>query len=448
MHQLKQLYLSIFFGKRFYRFMAAVIFLFVLSYLVQFLFNIALLALVLLTGAIILDWLVLYGKRNPLSVERVLPDRMSNGDGNTIYWKITNRYAFRARLQLLDEFPEAWQIRDFKLKYILEPDEKVILQHIVYPKERGEYFFGDLHLYVKTPLELIIRRKTFIAKESVKVFPSFLLLRQFEFMAHIKDPGNIGYKQVRKTGHSLEFEQIREYVSGDDIRSINWKATGRTGGQMMINVYADEKSQQVYCIVDKGRAMKMAFEGLSLLDYAVNATLAMSSVAITRQDKAGFISFADKAGDFLPANHRSTQMASIVNALYNLNTKFLESDFAFLHKLIKTNITQRSLLILFTNFESLTALGRQLPYLRNISQKHLLLAVFFENTSIRTLASGQAENVETLYEKVIAEKFILEKKLIVKELQRYGIAALLTAPEKLSVDVVNKYLEIKARREI
>jgi len=448
MHQLKQLYLSFFFGKRFYPFMAAVIFLFVLSYLVQFLFNIALLALVLLTGAIILDWLVLYGKRNPLSVERVLPDRMSNGDGNTIYWKITNRYAFRARLQLLDEFPEAWQIRDFKLKYILEPDEKVILQHIVYPKERGEYFFGDLHLYVKTPLELIIRRKTFIAKESVKVFPSFLLLRQFEFMAHIKDPGNIGYKQVRKTGHSLEFEQIREYVSGDDIRSINWKATGRTGGQMMINVYADEKSQQVYCIVDKGRAMKMAFEGLSLLDYAVNATLAMSSVAITRQDKAGFISFADKAGDFLPANHRSTQMASIVNALYNLNTKFLESDFAFLHKLIKTNITQRSLLILFTNFESLTALGRQLPYLRNISQKHLLLAVFFENTSIRTLASGQAENVETLYEKVIAEKFILEKKLIVKELQRYGIAALLTAPEKLSVDVVNKYLEIKARREI
>ncbi|HMG66323.1 MAG TPA: hypothetical protein VK588_01515, partial [Chitinophagaceae bacterium] len=168
----------------------------------------------------------------------------------------------------------------------------------------------------------------------------------------------------------------------------------------------------------------------------------------TRQDKAGLISFGDKAGDFLPANHRSIQMASIVQALYNLNTKFLESDFAFLHKLIKTNITQRSLLILFTNFESLTALGRQLPYLRNISQKHLLMVVFFENTSIRTLASGQAENVETLYEKVIAEKFMLEKKLIVKELQRYGIAALLTAPEKLSVDVVNKYLEIKARREI
>ena len=448
MRNLKQLYLSIFLGKRFYRSMAAVIFLFALSYLIPFLFEIARMALGLLVCLVCLDWLVLYTRKNPISVERLLPEKMSNGDENTIYWKIANHYNFRARLMMLDEFPESWQIRDFRMNSKLEPEEKTLLQYVVKPKERGEYFFGDIYIFIRTPLQLIIRRKTFIAEKSVKVFPSFLLLRQFEFMAHVTEPGNIGFKQVRRTGHSLEFEQIREYVSGDDIRSINWKATGRTGGQLMINMYTDEKSQQVYCIIDKGRTMKMAFEGLSLLDYAVNATLAMSSVAITRQDKAGIISFGDKTGNFLPANHRSTQMASIVQALYNLNTKFLESDFAFLHKLIKTNITQRSLLILFTNFESMSALNRQLPYLRNISQKHLLLVVFFENTSIQTLASGQAMNVESLYEKVIAEKFMLEKKQIVKELQRYGIAALLTAPEKLSVEVVNKYLQIKARREI
>jgi len=279
--------------------------------------------------------------------------------------KIQNNYSFITRLFLIDEFPESWQIRHFKLKAKLEPGGKTILSYSIQPAERGEFFFGNFYLFAKTPVQLLVRRKTYTAGESIKVYPAFLKLRQFEFMAHITDPGNIGYKQVRKTGHSLEFEQIREYVSGDDIRSINWKATGRTGGRLMINSYSDEKSQQVYCIIDKGRAMKMAFEGLSLLDYAVNATLAMSSVAITRQDKAGFISFGEKAGDFLPANHRSAQMAAIVNMLYNLRTKFLESDFAFLHKLIKTSITQRSLLILFTNFESLTALGRQLPYLRN-----------------------------------------------------------------------------------
>jgi uncharacterized protein (DUF58 family) len=349
---------------------------------------------------------------------------------------------------LIDEFPENWQMRDVSLKVSLQPGKEVLLSHNIKPKERGEYDFGDLHIFIKSPLQLVTRRKTFKDRSTVRVYPAFRKLRQFEFMAHITDPGNLGFKQVRKTGHSLEFEQIREYVNGDDIRSINWKATGRTGGQLMINNFTDEKSQQVYCILDKGRTMKMAFDDLSLLDYAVNATLALSSVAIIRQDRAGFISFGDRDGDFLPASHRATQMAAIVQTLYNVSTKFLESDFAFLHKLIKTRITQRSLLVLFTNFESLTALNRQLPYLRNISQRHLLLVVFFENTPLSGIVSGEVKNIERLYEKVIAEKFILEKKLIVKELQRYGIAALLTAPGELSVDVINKYLQIKARREI
>ncbi len=444
----RQWYYSFFLGKRFLRLLAFVIVLFLISYEFEFLFQIATLALILLLLMALLDHFVLFSKRKPVTAIRILPDRMSNGEENSIYWNIKNHYPFLISLQLIDEFPVSWQIRNVVIKTKLEPGKETLLSWLHKPRERGEFEFGNLHLFIKSSLQLIIRRKTFAIRNSVRVYPAFLLLRQFEFMAHITDPGNAGYKQVRKTGHSLEFEQIREYVSGDDIRNINWRATGRTGGQLMINNYTDEKSQQIYCILDKGRAMKMAFEELSLLDYAVNATLAVSSVAIARQDRAGFISFGDRDGDFLPASHRATQMAGIVNALYNVNTKFLESDFAFLHKLIKTRITQRSLMILFTNFESLTALNRQLPYLRNISKKHLLLVVFFENTSLRQLASGEVTHVERLYEKVIAEKFIMEKKLIVKELQRYGIASLLTPPGQLSVDVINRYLQIKARREI
>jgi len=448
MHALKSFYFSLFFGKRFYRLLAGVILVFVISYVNPFIFELAEAALVLFLLLSFLDFGILFMKSNPVSVHRILPERLGNTEENTMHWQLENHYPFRVWLQLIDEFPEAWQIRDFKRSLMLEPGGKSELNHIIRPRERGEFFFGDIRVFIKSPLQLIHRRKTISANESVKVYPAFLLLRQLEFRTHMTDPGNIGYKQVRKTGHSLEFEQIREYVSGDDIRGINWKATGRTGGQLMINNYTDEKSQQVYCIIDKGRTMKMAFEGVSLLNYSVNATLAMCSVAISRQDRAGLISFGDKTGDFLPASHRATQMSGIVNALYNLHTDYLESEFVFLHKLIKTRITQRSLLILFTNFESLTALNRQLPYLRSISRKHLLLVVFFENTSLHALASGEAGNVEQLYEKVIAEKFVIEKKLIVKELQRYGISALLTAPEKLTVDTVNKYLQIKARREI
>jgi len=445
---LKRFYLSLFLGRLFYRLLAVIIFLFIISYGLPFLFVVAQYLLALFCLACLLDWLALFSYRQTISVQRMIPERLSNGDDNPVQLIIKNNYPYRISLQLIDELPEQLQVRDFLISTPVLPGEEKVLTYTVRPRERGEYVFGHIRAFVKSPLRMLVCRKTIAAKQTVKVFPGFLHLRQFEFQAHITDPGNTGYKQVRKTGHSLEFEQIREYVAGDDIRSINWKATARTGGQLMINNYTDEKSQQVYCILDKGRVMKMPFEGMTLLDYAVHASLVMSGVALNRQDKAGLITFGEKAGDFITANHRAMQMNSILNALYKLETRFLESDFAFLHNLVKTRITQRSLLILFTNFESLNALGRQLPYLRNISKKHLLLVVFFENTTLETLASGDATDIERLYEKVIAEKFILEKKLIVKELQRYGIHALLTAPGKLTVDVVNKYLQIKARREI
>ncbi len=448
MNSLKQFWLSIFIGKRLYRLITIVIFLFILSYFIPILFAISQLILVLLLIVFALDAVVLLSKKDPVSVKRVLPERLSNGEINNLYWQVSNNNSFKVHLRVIDEFPEPWQIRDVYWKFDLDGKSDTTVQFEFRPKERGEYMFGNIYVFIKTSFQLLVRRYTLVVQEQVKVFPAFQLLRQFEFQAHITDPGNIGFKQVRKTGHSLEFEQIREYVNGDDIRGINWKATGRTGGHLMVNVYSDEKSQQIYCIIDKGRSMKMSFNGLTLLDYAVNATLALSSIAISKQDKAGFISFGDTSGDFLPANHRSSQMSGIVNVLYNLKTRFLESDYSFLYKLIKTRVTQRSLLVLFTNFESLTSLRRQLPVLRNISEKHLLLVVFFENTSLYSLSSGEAKDLEGLYEKVIAEKFILEKKLIIKELQKYGISALLTAPEKLSVDIVNKYLQIKARREI
>jgi uncharacterized protein (DUF58 family) len=448
MKLLKRIYYSLFFGRIFYQVLAAVIFIFVLSYWVPFLFFISQLILIVLFFTALADYILLFSIRVPVTVKRVLPDRLSNGDENNLYWTIENNYWFNIFFFMIDEFPEPWQIRDFRVRGKLNPGAPENFSFILKPTQRGEYFFGDLRIFIQSPFRIIVRRKSIPAKTSVKVFPGFLLLKHLEFNANIVEGGHKASKQIRKTGQSQEFEQIREYVNGDDIRSINWKATGRMGGRLMMNSYADEKSQQIYCIIDKGRAMKMAFNSISLMDYSINAALMMSAVAISRQDKAGIISFGDKTGDFLPASYRSIQMNGIVNTLYNIKTRFLESDFAFLHNLIRTRLTQRSLLILFTNFESLSAMNRQLSYLRSISKRHLLLVVLFENTSLHFLASGEATNIEGLYEKVIAEKFIMEKKLIVKELQRHGILAMLTNPGDLTIHVINKYLEVKARREI
>ena len=396
----------------------------------------------------VVDLYTFVRQRDPCSYGGCFPSGSATEIQTEIGLEITNRYPFRINLRVIDELPDQLQERHFLIKEKMRAGESKTVYYRIRPTRRGEYIFHAINAYVKGPFRFVIRRRIMGDKQVARVYPSFLFLRQFEFQAHFSNQGGANLKKVRRSGSSMEFEQIRDYVNGDDIRSINWRATAKNAGQLMINSYTDEKSQQIYCVIDKGRVMKMPFNGLTLLDYAINAALMMTGVALAKQDKTGLISFGDKAGDFLPASHQSFQMNSILNSLYNLQTKFAETDYAPLHGLIKTRINQRSLLVLFTNFESLDSLKRQLPYLRSLSTKHLLLVVFFENTPLAEMADQSPVNMESLYEKVIAEKFILEKKLIVKELQRYGIIALLTAPDKLTVNVVNKYLEIKERREI
>jgi uncharacterized protein (DUF58 family) len=272
-------------------------------------------------------------------------------------------------------------------------------------------------------------------------------MRKYQLMAISNRLSEVGVKKIRRIGHSMEFEQIKEYVQGDDYRTLNWKATARKGA-LMVNNFTDEKSQQVYCVIDKGRVMKMPFEAVSLLDYAINASLVLSNIALAKQDKAGLVTFSEKIGAFLAANRNPAHMQSILEVLYNQKTRYLESDFEQLYITLRRRVSQRSLVVLFTNFESLSGMRRHLPYLRKIAQHHLLLTVFFENTELSALLEAPANTVEEVYTKTIAEKFAYEKRLIAKELQQVGILTILTPPRLLTINAINKYLELKAKQAI
>lgn len=438
----------LYFGRRFYLAFVVIIALYVLSYNWPDLYLVAGIVLLAFLSLVLFDYSILFFRKQGVKVERLLPDQFSNGDNNKVAILLKNRFPFRVFVKVIDEIPVQFQRRDFILQTVLHDREQQRLEYFLRPVERGEYIFHSVNVFVKSPLGLVVRMQKTNEETMVKVLPSYLSLRQFELMAHSNNLSEAGSRKIRKIGHSLEFEQIKEYVTGDDIRSINWNATARKGGQLMVNNYTDERSQQVYCIIDKSRVMKMPFEGMTLLDYAINATLVLSRVALIRQDRAGLLTFAENIGHFLPADRKAGQMNSILDTLYNQQTKFLESDFEKLHALVRTRITQRSLIVLFTNFESVSGLQRQLPYIRSMARNHLLLVVFFENTELRELTESKVHDIESLYVKTIAEKFAYEKRLIVKELQQHGIMTILTAPQNLTINTVNKYLELKARQAI
>ncbi|HKP31108.1 MAG TPA: DUF58 domain-containing protein, partial [Chitinophagaceae bacterium] len=358
--------------------------LFILSYWFTILFQVATIAFLFLAGLVLLDYLVLFTKRNGVEAKRILSDRFSNGDENKVEIQIVNNYPFLILASVVDEVPVQFQERRFKIRVNVKSGEDKIIAYKLRPVERGEYVFQDIHVFTKSPLMLVTRRISIETEEMVKVLPSFFAMRNFELKAHSSNLAEAGSKRMRKLGHSLEFEQIKEYVRGDDIRTIHWKATARKG-QIMVNNYTDERSQQVYCLIDKGRVMKMPFEGMTLLDYAINASLILARVALIKQDKAGIVTFADQIGNVLPADRKAGQMNQILEVLYRQQTHFLETDFEKLYALVRTRITQRSLLILFTNFESLSSLQRQLPFIRSMAKNHLLMVIFFENTELKQL---------------------------------------------------------------
>jgi uncharacterized protein (DUF58 family) len=400
--------------------------------------------LIILASFLVLDLLILFLAKTGVEGNRMMAEKLSNGDENPIAISIKNYYTFAILVKVIDEIPFQFQVRNFEIKRKIKASSQDDIQYFLRPTERGEYHFGKLNIYVSSPLRLISRRFMFENGHMVPTYPSYIQLRKYDLMAFSNNLFQYGVKKIRRIGHTIEFEQIKEYVQGDDIRTLNWKATAKKNS-LMVNQFQDEKSQSVYMVIDKGRVMKMPFNQLSLLDYAINATLVLSNVILKKHDKAGMFTFSKKVENRVMAEKRSSQMQLIMDSLYNVKTDFFESDYSRLYVDIKKNINHRSLILLYTNFETLDGLHRQLPYLKGIAKSHLLVVVFFQNTELNEIIHKKSETVQEVYDKVIAEKFAFEKRLIVNELKKYGIYSVLTQPENLTLDTINKYLEIKAR---
>lgn len=399
-------------------------------------------ALVFLT--FVVDFLLLFGNDKGVNAERTLPEKLSNGDENKVKIDLKNNYFFKIHCKIIDEVPFQFQMRDFLIQKKLSSQQQDFFQYSLTPKERGEYQFGGLQIFASSPIGFLSKRYRFGENVNIACYPSFVHLRQYELMALQNEFLLGGFKKIRKIGHTTEFEQIKEYVLGDDIKTINWKATSKQN-KLMVNQYQEEKSQKIYLLIDKGRTMQMPFDGLSLLDYSINAAMAMAHIILKKGDRVGMMTFSKKAENKVMADQKSGQLKKISEALYNIQTNFYETDFNRLYQDVKLGISQRSLMIMFTNFETLDATNRQMKYLRGLAKNHLIVVVFFKNSELQNIIRSNPENMQEIYDQIVAEKLELEKQLIIQEFRKYGIYSIYTAPENLTFNLINKYLEIKAK---
>jgi len=429
---------------RFFWSFGGLVLLFCLSFALPFLFPVAQTLLVLGVVITLLDGSLLFNKKMNISCQRKLPKLLSLGDSNKITLQVVNPSNLALKATIIEELPVQFQKRDFEIFQNLEEGTTETIQYNLTPVLRGTYEFGHTNIFLATLIGFVKRKIKGSEKIVIPVYPSIIQMKEMELKTSSRLSYQEGIKKVRRLGHSYEFEQIKNYVRGDDYRSINWKASSRKG-VLMVNQYEDERAQQIYSIIDKSRNMKMPFQGMSLMDYAVNTSLAISNIILKKHDRAGLITFSDKIGTVIKADRKPTQLNKILSALYKEKSGRLEADYELLYYASRKLITRRSLLLLYTNFESKYSLQRVLPLLRKVSKFHLLVVVIFENTEIKKFVDQQVTDTEGIYYQTIARKFLNEKEQMVQILKQYGIQSILTKPEDLSVNTINKYMVLKSR---
>jgi uncharacterized protein (DUF58 family) len=438
------LFRSIYLSARFFYLLSGIILWFCFAFILPFLFLPGLLLLSGLCMLLLADLVLLYGKKQMLSGQRTVPPRLSLSDENRIGVQLSNLGKQHLTFELVDELPVQLQVRDFSIKGTLTANGTRHLHYSIRPLSRGAYSFGEMNVFLMSRLKLMQRRIRLPLEQTVPVYPSIVQMKNFELFTMSSIARVHGIKKMRRIGHSYTFEQIKPYVRGDDVRQINWRSSARHQ-QLMINQFEDEKSQQVYNIIDKSRNMLMPFNGLSLLDYAINTALVISNVALRRQDMAGLITFSDKIGSVLRADRKHGQLQAILDALYNQKERDLEASYEHLYFAIRQLIKTRSLIFLYTNFESMYGLKRVLPVLQKINMQHLLTVVFFENSELEALSRSPAKDLKDVYTRILAEQALNDKAAIAHELNNMGIQTILSRPEDLNMNTINKYLEIKSR---
>lgn len=435
---------SIYISRFFFVVLAGIVVLFIGSFAFEILFIVGQIALISLAVITLVDVMILYGSKKAIIGERILPTRMDMGDEHQVKIVLQNKTLQPYFIEVYDEPPVSMQARDLFFTKALGPKKEVVFTYLFTPKKRGSYEWGNLHVIIRSAISLVKRKLLIEQHSSVNVYPSVAQMKKYEFYVFNQQSQQKGIKKIRRLGHNNEFEQIKNYVQGDDIRTLNWKATSRKN-ELMVNQYQEERSQNIYSIIDKSRAMEHDFEEMSLLDYAINSTLVFTNIALRKGDKVGVFTYADKVGSKLAANSGANHLQKVMELLYNQKTHFKEADFGLLFQTIRQNIRSRSLIMLYTNFDTELGMRRALPLLKRIARNHLLVVVFFENTKLQEVVVDKPAGLRDVYVSAVAEDIINVKRRIAIELNRNGIHTVLTKPEDLNVQTINKYLEFKSR---
>ncbi len=400
---------------------------------------------VVLLGLAVTDWL-LFPDLSALRVERAVQEKLSLGGENPVRLLLHNGCPTPLHVELRDsppvEFGDA--LAEQTYRFALSPGAWQEAAYELAPPTRGDYRFGDISLRVRGRLGMLNRLWQVPAQADVKVYPNLNEAARFSLMARKGRLQQVGIRQARLQGAGREFESLRDYLPDDELRRIDWKATARRG-KLVSRQYEVERSQTILLAIDVGRTMRSEVDGVPKLEYAINAALLLAYVASLTEDRVGLLVFSDTVHTYLPPKRGRSQVYAILEALYNERATLTEPDYRGAFAYLQSRWRRRSLLVCFTDLWDPDSSRQTISELVSQQPRHLTAAVTLMDTRVLRVAEQQSDTVPHIYEKAVAQQMLDDRRRANAALTQRGVLVIDSPADKLSAELVNRYLEIKER---
>lgn len=386
----------------------------------------------------------LAGRVDRFEVTRHHDSRLSLGAENPVRVTLRNRSRHTAAIHVRDEPPDAFELDTRVLSASVPPWNTWEDVYHVRPLRRGDYEFGDLNLRWQGPLGLVVRQAHVPASEPVKVYPNLIDVRRYDLLLRRNRLQEMGLRHTRQFGEGTEFERLREYLPDDGYRRIDWKATARRNRPVTIE-YQTERSQNVVAVVDVGRMMQSPVGRMAKLDYVINATLLLAYVSTGKGDKVGMMTFADQVLHFLGPRQGRGQFYRMLELLYAVEAQPVEPDYRRALSYLALKQRKRALVIIFTDLSGGMSMEMLVSHVGVLARRSLPLVVTISDPDVHAVAHQQPRDSLGVYRQVEAARLLEERQMALETLQRQGVLTLDVPANRLSVAVINRYLELKGR---
>ena len=377
-------------------------------------------------------------------VERVADPQLSIGVSNRVTLRVTNPFARPLRLLLADSVPVSFDVDRRRSPLTVGPREHGVIAYAARPHHRGTFSFGDIHLRLRGPLDLIERQGHVAATAPANVYPDLHEIRRYEVTLRRGLAYDAGQRRARVPGSGTVFERLREYLPDDDPRSISWTATARRGKPITVE-YETERQQRILILLDAGRMMSSTLAGLTKLDHAVNTALMLSYVAIAKGDEVGLLGFADTVRSYALPRRGRKQFLRLTEELRRLEVTPTEPDYRAAFEFLRARTARRALVVLFTDLVDDEASRALVAAVTRLAGNNLVLCCLLADPQLAEVASKVPSSTTELYERVVAEDVQEARARALAILRRRGVHTIDVPAERLTVATIQRYLELKSR---